>query len=304
MNTIPSDNQLGPAEPGKIISHYGSSVAVEDAHGKSYRCFFRQALKLVVGDDVLWSQTHGDEGVVTSILPRRTILSRFGKDGREQVMAANIDNVVVMLSASLPCVPLDIDRYLLATELSNMQAVLVVNKIDLLDEAQLAYWQSALQLYTDLGYPVYFTNVFDKKSLRVLIDTLQRGSSIIIGQSGVGKSSLIKTLLPEASIRVGEVAQGSHLGKHTTTGAYLYHLPTGGDLIDSAGIRHFSGWLSHHHDLIDGFREFLPYLGHCKFRNCEHKKEPACALKEAVESGEIDANRLENYHTIMSEFAQ
>ncbi len=302
MNRISPDNQLGPEQPGTIISHYSTEVAVEDLHGQLFRCYFRQSCDhLVVGDHVKWQLDKGDRGVVTGIAPRKGVLSRHGKDGHEQVMAANVDCLVTMFSAEEALSTLSVDRYLVAAELSNIKAVLVVNKIDLATEEQRDQLESIFDLYASLGYSVHFVSVSKEKGMRALKREFDDKCSIIVGQSGVGKSSLINTLLPHESIRVGEVSSGNRQGKHTTTGAHLYHIPSGGDLIDSAGIRHFNCWHTTSDEIERGFIEFAPYFGLCKFRNCQHAKEPGCALQAAVKDGKISPERLSNYHTMVAE---
>jgi ribosome biogenesis GTPase len=122
---------------------------------------------------------------------------------------------------------------------------------------------------------------------------------VFVGQSGVGKSSLINVLLPGVDLKVGELSEQTRKGKHTTTTARLFHFPKGGDLIDSPGIREFALWHLEPERLLDGFVEFRPYLGHCRFRDCKHEHEPGCAILEAIESGKISASRMESYQRIL-----
>ncbi|MEC8484021.1 MAG: ribosome small subunit-dependent GTPase A, partial [Pseudomonadota bacterium] len=128
-----------------------------------------------------------------------------------------------------------------------------------------------------------------------LYDFLQDRISVFVGQSGVGKSSLIGTLLPDIEISVGELSQKRKKGTHTTTTARLFHMPSGGDLIDSPGIREFGLWHISEDELLEGFTEFRPHLGYCKFRDCSHEQEPGCAIREALEKGEITPHRFESY---------
>lgn len=302
MNRISSDNQLGPEQPGTVISHYSTEVAVEDLHGQVFRCFFRQNCdQLVVGDHVMWQIDKGNRGVVTGVAQRKNVLSRHGKDSREQIMAANVDSLVIMFSAEETVSMLGIDRYIVAAELSKIKATLVVNKIELLTDEQREQLEDRFKIYKDLGYSVHFVSVDKKIGIRALRQELADKCNIIVGQSGVGKSSLINLLLPHESVRVGEVSEVTRKGKHTTTGAHLYHIPSGGDLIDSAGIRHFNCWHTTADEVERGFIEFAPYFGLCKFRNCEHAKEPHCALQDAVKAGNISAERLGNYHKMVAE---
>lgn len=302
MNRVPSDNQLGPEQLGTVIRHFSTQVAVEDENGEVFRCFFRQSLPtLVVGDCVVWRFEKADRGVVTGLRDRKTTLSRFGKDGSEQVLAANVDCVVAMFSAASTLSPFTIDRYLLAAQLSGIAPLILLNKVDLLDDKQLDAIDDVLCVYRDLAYPVFMVSALEPKSLKEITAYIVDRTSIVIGESGVGKSSMINAFLPNNVARVGEVSEKTGHGQHTTTGATLYHLDGGGNLIDSAGIRHFTCWHTTRDDILRGFKEFVPYIGDCKFRDCEHKHEPGCALLAAVGAGNIAALRLESYHKMVAD---
>ena len=242
MVRVSSDNPQGPV-PGTVIHHNGNNVIVEDIHGQTFQCFFRQHCShVVVGDHVVWQREKGEGGVITTIAPRKNILSRHGKNDHEQVMAANIDIMLVMFSAEEIIPTLSIDRYLVAAALSKIKAILVINKIDLLSKTKYTEIEAVFSAYKTLGYSVHPISIAKEKGLVSLTHELKNLCSIIVGQSGVGKSSLINVLLPHEQVRVDEISEIHKHGKHTTRGAHLYHLPVGGDLIDSAGIRHFNCW--------------------------------------------------------------
>jgi ribosome biogenesis GTPase len=215
-------------------------------------------------------------------------------------VAANIDLMLIVFAPEPAPQANLIDRYLVAAENMEVEAALVLNKADLLEPDDGLVKQ--LDRYAALGYRTLTTHreLPDASDLTALIgqDTL-----VLVGQSGVGKSSLIQRLLPDASIRVGALSEVADKGRHTTTTAELFHLPGGGRLIDSPGVRDFG--LTHvaPETVFSGFREFSPYLGQCRFRDCQHQSEPACALTAAVESGDISSERFESFQQIVASLA-
>ncbi|WP_201258179.1 ribosome small subunit-dependent GTPase A [Piscirickettsia litoralis] len=192
-----------------------------------------------------------------------------------------------------------IDRYLVAAELQGIRPSLVLNKIDLLSlEAQKEYLQR-FQHYRDMGYDLIQASTKGNHGLAPLCQALKGANNVFVGQSGVGKSSLVNMLLENDSARVAEISDSNQKGRHTTTAATLYHCPTGGNIIDSPGIREFGLWHIEPERLINGFIDFKPFIGHCQFRNCTHDNEKGCALTAAAKQGKIQPLRLTNYHRIM-----
>jgi ribosome biogenesis GTPase / thiamine phosphate phosphatase len=286
---------LGSEQEGLLVANYGASVEVEDSDGMAHRCQLRQNLPpLVTGDRVVW-QAATEGGVVSALLPRRSVLSRPDSIGEAKPVAANIDQIMVV-AAPAPEYSADlIDQYLAAAELTGITPVLVFNKIDLVEERNRKQVDELLQRYRHIGYAVLETSTKLDHGLDNLRQQLQQKTNVFVGQSGVGKSSLVKALLPQHEISIGELSQQSGLGQHTTSTSRLYHLPDGGTLIDSPGVRDFRLWPISRMALAEGFREFTPYIGHCRFRDCRHVSEPQCALREAVESGKISEQRLQSY---------
>lgn len=288
-----SDDAGLATHPGLVIARYGKTVIVENEAQALYRCHLRANLPaLVAGDRVEWQIEGGNTGVVLAQRPRQNALRRPDARGALKPVAANIDLMLIVI-APLPEPHANlIDRYLVAAEYDNIPCALVLNKADLLadDDKTLAL----LGRYEALGYPTVVTGRQqpDAHTLRTLID----GKTLVfVGQSGVGKSSLIQRLVPERNIRVGSLSDAADKGRHTTTTAELFHLPGGGHLIDSPGIREFH---LHHisaPEVAAGFREFLPFLGSCKFRDCAHRHERDCALQAAVLAGDISAERFDSY---------
>ncbi len=299
----PRDRDSGrtiPLRDGLVLVNHGRAALVEDHQGDVYRCTSRRKIaRTVSGDRVRWTPTGRKEGVIEEVLPRKTVLLR--KDGPEQsrAMAANLDLVIIVVAARPSFQEALLDRYLAATEIIGARPLLVVNKADLFDEGGLYTMQQRMEPFTQIGYPVLFTSSRSTDGLRALHTQLRDHTAILVGQSGVGKSSLVQALLPDKEIRTGALSQATGLGCHTTTVATLYHLPDGGDLIDSPGVRDFDLWTRDPTEIAYGFREFRPWLGHCKFNNCRHLSEPGCAITEAARSGEITGRRLESYRAIL-----
>jgi len=301
--------QLAEPEAGVVISRFGQHADVEDSHGQIERCNIRRTINsLVCGDEVVWRRSlqpqSGIQGVIEAVQERRSVLSRPDfYDGLKPV-AANID-LLIIVSAVLPALSLNIiDRYLVAAEAMQIKPLLLLNKIDLLSTEQRVLVEQQLETYRAIGYEILLLSAKTGEGMLQLDQYLQSGTSIFVGQSGVGKSSLVNNLLPELQVVTQEVSDNSGLGQHTTTVARLYHLPDGGNLIDSPGIREFALWHLEPDEVLWGFKEFRPWLGRCKFRDCQHADDPGCALHHAVEIGEISTERFENYHKILLSMVQ
>ncbi len=289
---------LGPEEEGLVIANFGASLELEDSTGELHRCLLRQNLPpLVVGDRVIW-QRGNEGGVVTARQPRQSELARPDGIGKPKAVAANINQILVV-AAPAPAYSTDlIDQYLVASELTGVQPTLIFNKIDLLDGAARERVQTVLQRYRGIGYQVLTASTLQAHGLDEVRTQLQGRISVFVGQSGVGKSSLIRSFIPREDIAVQALSQQSGLGQHTTSTSRLYHLPDGGSLIDSPGVRDFRLWPVEPATLLGGFRELAPYQGMCKFRDCSHRHEPGCALREAVTEGKISKERLQSYHRL------
>jgi ribosome biogenesis GTPase len=293
--------ELGPEREGLVVAHYGTQVAVESEPGSSQRCHLRANLEgLVTGDRVVWCE--GDPvGVVVAQLERESVLSRPDPYGKLKPVAANIDQIVLVIAPFPQPHANLIDRYLVAAETVNIEPVILLNKTDLLDgdRALQRRMDELLAIYPTLGYRLLRTTI-KHSALEELHDALRERVSVFVGQSGVGKSSLVNVLLPEAELRVGALSESTQKGTHTTTTAQLFHLTCGGSLIDSPGIREFGLWHMTREQVERGFREFQPLLGHCKFRDCQHQQEPGCAILQAVESGAISEGRMGSYRRIVA----
>jgi len=280
---------------GLVITRYSRHAHIEDQEGHDIHCVIRPNLNsIVAGDHVVWQPEGPSQGSIVSVYPRKTVLGRPDAQGQVKAIAANISQMMVVI-APVPTISwLLLDSYLVMADYLSLPAVILLNKTDLGVES---IQHDLLHDYEPLGYPLVLTNrVTD--DLSALQKILRHQTSVFVGQSGVGKSSLITRVLPhEASrIKTGDVSSQSQFGCHTTSNSQLFHLPTGGDLIDSPGVREFSLWTLPPGSIAAGFREFKPYLGQCKFRDCTHAQDtPSCAIIHAVKSQQISMKRYTNY---------
>jgi ribosome biogenesis GTPase len=279
---------------GKVITRYGQRQLVETKNGEIFQCFSRQNIGFsVAGDEVLFQKTKQGEAIVTAIYPRRNELQR-----KDKLIAANVDQLWLVVALE-PHYEFDlIDRYLIMAENSNLPIGIVINKIELSkNEKQL---NEDFEHYINLGYEIHSLSVKSGINVDTFKEKLVNKSHIFLGQSGVGKSSLINSLIPDLELRVNEISIKSKLGKHTTTNTTLYHIPSGGDLMDSPGVREFQLDNLSEEQIVRGFREFKALSDKCRFRNCRHINEPDCAIKVALENGDISNNRYESYLNILA----
>ena len=287
-------------KPGLVLAHFGQTSLVEDENGEVFRCATRRNLsRTVCGDRVLWRASNPREGVIVGVLERNTTLARPDNNNRVRPVAANLDQIVIVIACKPSFEYGMLDRYLVAAELIGATPVIVVNKSDLLDTESRSKLRQRLAMYEDIGYSLLFISTRTTDGLRDLHQQLKIHTSILVGQSGVGKSSLVQALLPDLDIRTGALSRVTGLGRHTTTVTTLYHLPDGGNLIDSPGVRDFNLSPVAVDQLAQGFREFRHYLGQCRFHNCQHDSEPGCAVQDAARSGFIKQRRLANYRELL-----
>lgn len=290
---------LGTEREGLLVAHFGAVAEVENENGQIIRCHIRKNLEpIITGDRVLWLPEDEETGIIVDYLPRRSLMSRPEGKNKLKLLAANVD-VLLIVCAPQGLSEYLIDRYIIAAENLQIKPVIVLNKMDLLDETNSADIKSRLGIYEKIGYPVIYSSIYLSDGLSVLAKFLQEKNAVLVGASGVGKSSIISSFIPDQIIKVGETSnKGS--GKHTTTMTRLYHLPTGGNLIDSPGMREFNLWHMKKENILEGFIEFQPFINQCKFSDCQHAKEPGCALIQAVNENKIPAIRLASYHEIVS----
>lgn len=282
-------------ECGVVVAAYGRRYRVELDAGGEIDCVTRgKKSDVACGDHVRAART-GDGGVIESIDPRRTLFYR--SDARRQkLIAANVTQIVVVVAAR-PAYSDDlVSRCLVGAEHAGIAALIALNKADLPEAAEAS---SALELYRGLGYCV--VSLAAKRDLSPLLPHLGAQVSVLVGQSGMGKSTIINGLLPNASARVAEISAALRTGRHTTTHAELYHLDRDSHIIDSPGLQEFG--LAHltPADAAQAFVEFRPWLGLCRFRNCVHVSEPGCAVRAAAAEGKLSDRRLTSYQRLAAE---
>jgi ribosome biogenesis GTPase len=299
------DVTRGSREPaaceGRVIASHGRDAIVAGESGERIHCRLQgRRLAVVCGDRVRWraATTEGGSGVITAVLPRVRLLARISSRGDAEPVAANLTQLVAVV-APWPAPDFGLcDRYLAAAEWNGLEACVVANKCDLDGGASLL--EGPLADYVRIGYPVLRASkrlVGGVDDLRV---RLAGRVSVLVGQSGVGKSSLINALVPGVEAAVDDVSRASESGRHTTTTASLYVLPSGGELIDSPGVRDFSPPLPAPRDVAGGYREIAPLAAHCRFRDCLHRREPGCRVASAAAEGGISARRLESYRRLLA----
>lgn len=297
---------LGHQRKGLMVSRFGDQADVLGLDsGTTFRCFLRQNLGAPVpGDSILFRLDPNDVGIIEAIEPRRSLLQRPSPHQGLKPVVANIDRVFVLVAPLPDFSSILLDRYLIAIENSGIDIVIVCNKCDLESEMKGQKIRSQLEIYSNLNYPVIEISSVSDYGKKTLIELSQNQQSILVGQSGVGKSSVINWLFPEQSITTQSISENSRLGQHTTTASQLFCLtdnsPSDGFIIDSPGIREFGLWHLEVAQIASGFREFVPFIGGCKFRDCCHINEPGCSIIAAVENKEIDELRWNNYKKILS----
>ena len=291
---------------GLVLVSYGSHGIVMAADGSHHPCKFRRNVgRPYCGDRVLTARADGDSLVVESILPRKNYFVRTDDRLRQHIIAANLDQALIVVAAR-PLPSLDLmERYLLAVHSLGIEPVIVYNKSELevpADEtANGAAVLAHMPDYAALGYAVVRTSCKTAPGIEALRPILKDRTSILVGQSGVGKSSLVNRLIPDLQIQTGKLSDATGKGAHTTTTTMMYRFSDGGFLIDSPGVWEYGIWKLENADLAAGFVEFGEWLGHCRFNNCLHASEPGCAIKQAVKDGTILEWRYQSYLRLLKQ---
>jgi ribosome biogenesis GTPase len=286
-------------EQGQVIASYGKRYGVELKDGRQVSCVTRgKKNDLACGDQVEVKMTDTLEGVVEKLLPRTSLLFRSNAY-KTKTLASNVTQVIIVLATTPSFYEALLNRCLIAAEAAGIKPVIVLNKCDLADNTEA---MKLLKVYQDLGYQVQPLSA--KQDISPLKQWLSGQVSVLVGQSGMGKSTIVNALLPESAVRTQDVSEVLDSGKHTTTATHLYHLDKTSDLIDSPGLQEFG--LNHLNieQLEHAFIEFRAYLGKCRFNNCQHTHEPDCAIIGAVEDGKISPVRLAYYQGLTQEIGK
>jgi ribosome biogenesis GTPase len=287
--------------PGRVLRVHGLNSLVETEDGKQYRCTVRRVLRTLVTDernivapgDYVWIlPATEEEGVIERVEPRHGLLTR-GSRKREHVIAANVDQVVIVMALVEPDLkPHLIDRYLASAEQGGIAPIICLNKADLVDPAD---YQPLVGLYSQLGIPTLLTSARTGLGIDRLRELLPGRETVFSGQSGVGKSSLLNAIQPGLGLRVREVSASTEKGRHTTTTAELIRLDAGGWVVDTPGVRQFQLWDIIPEEVEGFFIEFRPFVPLCAFPDCTHTHEERCAIKRAVARGFISEQRYTSY---------
>jgi len=294
---------------GRVLRVFGLNSDVEAENGEIYSCMTRRVLKtlatdqrhvVVAGDRVYFREpenqdTNRLEGIIERVEPRHGTLARESRK-RKHIIVSNVDQVVIVTSAAEPALkPNFIDRVLVTAERALVRPVICINKVDLVDMAEL---QPLVGVYGQMGYKVILTSSTTGFGLDRLKKQLANRESVVAGQSGVGKSSLLNAIEPGLDLRVSEISEDNQKGRHTTTTAQLLRLSFGGYVVDTPGIRQFSLWDIIPEEVTGFFRDLHPFENLCRFPNCTHTHEYDCAVKNGVAEGRIDLRRYDSYLSI------
>jgi ribosome biogenesis GTPase len=287
-----------------VLVSYGGQGMVELDNGERLDCKYRRSVgRPYCGDRVEIQRADRQSAVVTRILPRDNVFVRADARQRKQPIAANLDQALIII-APHPAPSRDlVERYLVAIHSLGIRPVIVLNKAELMRESE--YGNDTplgrMEDYRKLGYEVAHTSCKTAPGIGSLETVLEHRTSILVGQSGVGKSSVVNSLLPDLELQTGALSRVTGKGIHTTTTTIMYTMPAGGRLIDSPGVWEYGLWQMEPDELANGFNEFEPYLGRCKFNDCRHDHEPQCAIRDAAESGAIFPWRYQAYLRLLSQ---
>lgn len=285
---------------GRVVAAHGRQYIVETGDGTRLPCFPRgKKSEVACGDEVEFARSSADQGVIEKILPRRSLLYR-SNEIRQKLIAANVDQLIIVVATEPAFSDELVTRALVAAESADIEILIVLNKCDLADRLPAA--RERLAVFAGLGYRILELSARDHaEDLR---PALQGRTSVLVGQSGMGKSTLINALIPEANAATREISLALDSGKHTTTHASLFQLDTDSALIDSPGLQEFGLGHLERGEIEQAFPEFRPVLGQCRFRDCRHDREPDCALNAALATGRIDPRRFAAYCRIVGQSAE
>lgn len=297
---------------GTVIKSTGRHYRVLDESGTVTECSIRGRLRtrefeitnpVAVGDNVVFEKDpKGEAGIITEVLERRNYILRKASNlsKQSQIIAANIDQAILMVTIALPETPLEfIDRFLITAEAYRVPAIIIINKTDLYEDEDIAKMERVVATYSKIGYECIRLSLKEKFNIDTVIERLKDKISLISGNSGVGKTTLLNILNPTLNLKTEEISDYHKQGKHVTTFPEMHRMPFGGFVIDTPGIRGFGIVDMDRNEIYHFFREIFRISKHCRYHNCLHLDEPGCAVREAVKSGKIDYSRYRSYLNIM-----
>lgn len=291
---------------GRVLRVHGLLSTVEAVDGTEYQCATRRLLKtlstdqrhvVAAGDRVLFRPAPGQEGIIERVEPRHGVICRTSR-GSQHILVTNVDQLLIIGSAAEPYLkPNLIDRFLVSAEKAGIRPCICINKVDLVDVASL---QPLIGVYSQMGYHTFLLSAKTGFGIERLRRAMAGRETAVVGQSGVGKSSLLNAVEPGLGLRVAEVSTENQKGRHTTTTAQLLSLAAGGYVIDTPGVRQFQLWDVVPQEVGGYFRDLRPYVSRCRFPDCTHTHEDHCAVKDAVADGWLDARRYESYRHLFA----
>jgi ribosome biogenesis GTPase len=299
-------------EKGLVIKSTGMHYRVLDDAGKVHDCSIRGKLRtrefeitnpVAVGDNVMFEKdSRTGSALITEVLERRNYLLRKSSNlsKQSQIIAANIDQAILMITIAMPETPVEfIDRFLITAEAYRIPAKIIINKTDLYQGKEVEKMEHLESMYGRIGYDCIKLSLKDMVNIEIVIDHLKDKTSLISGNSGVGKTTLLNILNPVLKLKTGEISDYHKQGKHITTFPEMHRMPFGGFVIDTPGIRGFGIVEMDRNEIYHFFREIFIISKACKYHNCLHLDEPGCAVREAVKNGEIDFLRYKSYLNII-----
>lgn len=301
------------SKSGIVVKNTGSWFFVKTAEGETVECRIRGNFRMkgirstnpiAVGDNVTFLMEKDNTGIITKIHDRKNYLMRRSSNlsKKSHIIAANIDLAVLIVTVNYPeTTTTFIDRFLATAEAYRIPAIIVFNKRDILEAKEMEKMENLISIYENIGYPSYSISVKSLYNIEEIKSLIAGKISLFSGHSGVGKSSLINLLAPNAQLKTGEISTSHKSGKHTTTFSEMIELPFGGYLIDTPGIRGFGTVDFETEEIYHFFPEIFKISKQCRFYNCLHLNEPGCAVKKAVEKGEIAVSRYSSYFSILED---
>lgn len=306
----------GAKETGIVFRSTGSWYDVKDSSGNTIKCNLKGKIRLEgirstnpisVGDSVVFERTESGQGAIEKILDRKNFIARksVNLSKESHIVASNLDRAFLIVTIAQPRTSSGfIDRFLVTAEAYGIPTIIVFNKVDLLDVESADRQNELEQIYSSAGYDIMSVSAKTGKGIDELRSSLNLGINLLSGHSGVGKSTIINQIIPGLELKTGEVSDSHSKGKHTTTFAEMFEVPGGGFIIDTPGIKGFGLITLEKETLNHHFPEIFEKLEGCKFNNCVHIDEPGCAVKDAVDEGQISHERYSNYLEMYGTFEE